>query len=60
MDYVEYLQPTEDVIQIKHRVFEVQLEEDVFQRLRQEATSLHQSIPKVVDQILRKSLPVRS
>ena len=60
MDYVEYLQPNEDVIQIKHRVFEVQLEEDVFQRLRQEATSLHQSIPKVVDQILRKSLPVRS
>lgn len=60
MDYAEYLQPTEDVIQIKHRVFEVQLEEDVFQRLRQEAASLHQSIPKVVDQILRKSLPVRS
>jgi hypothetical protein len=60
MDYAEHLQPTKDVIQIKHRVFEVQLEEDVFQRLRQEAASLHQSIPKVVDQILRKSLPVRS
>lgn len=58
MDYAEYLEPAEDVVKIKHRVFEVQLEEDVFQRLQQEAVSLHQSIPKVVDQILRKSLPV--
>ena len=58
MDYAEYLEPAEDVIKIKHRVFEVRLEEDVFQRLQQEAVSLHQSIPKVVDQILRKTLPV--
>lgn len=60
MDYAEYLEPTKDVIQIKHRVFEVELEEDVFQRLRQEAASLRQPIPKVVDQILRKSLLARN
>ncbi len=58
MDYEEYLEPTADKITIKHRVFEVQLEEDVFQRLQQEALSLRQPIPKVVDQILRKTLPV--
>ena len=56
-DYEEYLEPTEDVIEIKDRVFEVQVAEDVFQRLRKEATSLRQSVPKVVDEILRKQLP---
>jgi len=58
MDYAEYLEPTSDVIKIKKRVFEVQVEEDVFQRLQQEASSKHKTIPKVVDQILRKTLPV--
>ena len=55
-DYAEYLEPTDDVIKIKKRVFEVQVAEDVFQKLQQEATVLHQSVPKVVDQILRKEL----
>ena len=55
-DYAEYLEPTDDVIKIKKRVFEVQVAEDVFQKLQQEATFLHQSVPKVVDQILRKEL----
>jgi len=58
MDYAEYLEPASDVIKIKKRVFVVQVEEDVFQRLQQEATSVRKSIPKVVDQILRKTLPV--
>ena len=56
-DYEEYLEPTEDVIEIRDRVFEVQIAEDVFQKLLKEASSLQQSVPKVVDQILRKQLP---
>lgn len=31
MDYIGYLEPASDVINIKKRVFEVQVEEDVFQ-----------------------------
>ncbi len=58
MDYTKYLEPTTDVIKIRKRVFEVQVEEDVFQRLQQEASSKHKTITKVVDQILRKTLPV--
>ena len=57
IDYEEYLEPAEDVIEIRERIFEVQVAEDVFQKLLREATSLHQSVPKVVDQILRKELP---
>ena len=56
MDYIEHFEPGDDVIEIKNRVFEVQVAEDVFQKLRQEAESLHESVPKVVDQILRKEL----
>jgi len=54
IDYQEHLEHTDDVIEIRERVFEVQVAEDVFQKLQQEATSLHQSVPSVVDQILRK------
>ncbi len=55
-DFVEYLETTDDVIEIKDRVFEIQVAEDVFQKLRQQAESSHQSVPKVVDQILREQL----
>lgn len=55
-DYVEYLEAADDVIEIKNRVFEVRVAEDVFQKLRQEAESSHQSVPKVVDRILRRQL----
>ena len=55
-DYIEYLEAVDDRIEIKNRVFEVQVAEDVFRKLRQEAETLHQSVPKVVDQILRKEL----
>lgn len=58
MDYVEHLEPVNDVIDIRKRVFEVQVEEDIFQRLQQEASSMRQSVPKVVDQILRKTLAI--
>lgn len=57
-DYEEHMKTSDDVIEIRERIFEVQVAEDVFQKLQQEATSLHQSVPKVVDQILRKELAI--
>lgn len=56
MDYEEHLEPSDDIIEISERVFEVQVAEDVFEKLQQEATLLHQSVPTVVDKILRKEL----
>ncbi|MDX6530098.1 MAG: hypothetical protein QOH41_2388 [Blastocatellia bacterium] len=56
MDYQEHLEPSNDTIEIRERVFEVQVAEDVFEKLRQEALALHQSVPTVVDKILRKEL----
>lgn len=56
-DYEEYLEPVADSIEIRDRVFEVQVAEDVFQKLLKEATALQQPVPEVVDQILRKQLP---
>ena len=58
IDYIEYLEPTDDVIDIQKRVYEVQVEEDVFQRLQQEARLLRQPIPAVVNQILRKTFAI--
>ena len=55
-DYEEYLEPTDDTIEIGERVFEVQIAEDVFKKLQEQAASLHQPVPKVVDEILRKEL----
>jgi hypothetical protein len=56
MDYQQYFEPTDDTIEIKERVFEVQIEEDVFRKLQEQAASLHQPLPKIVDEILRKEL----
>jgi hypothetical protein len=56
MDYQQHLEVTDDTLEISERVFEVQVAEDVFKKLQQEAASLHQSVPKVLDQILRKEL----
>ena len=56
MDYQEHLEPSNDTIEIRERVFEVRVAEDVFKKLQQEAASLHQSVPKIVDEILRKKL----
>jgi hypothetical protein len=56
MDYQECLEPSDDTIEIIERVFEVQVAEDVFKKLQQEATSLHESVSTVVDKILRKQL----
>jgi hypothetical protein len=58
MDYVEYLEPVADIIKLKKRVCEVAVEADVFQRLQQEAIAKRKTIPKLVDQLLRKTLPV--
>jgi predicted HicB family RNase H-like nuclease len=55
-DYIEYLEAADDVIEIKNRIFEIRVAEDVFQQLRHKAELSHQSVPKVVDQILRKEL----
>jgi hypothetical protein len=56
MDYEEHLEPNDDVIELSERVFEVQVAEDVFKKLQQEATTHNQSVPTVVDKILRKEL----
>jgi hypothetical protein len=56
MDYQKHLEATDDTIEIRERVFEVEVAEDVFKRLQHEAESLHQTVPEVVDKILRKEL----
>lgn len=56
MDYAEFFVPADHEIKIEERVYEVHVAEDVFQKLQQEAKSRHQSVPKTVDQILRKEL----
>lgn len=56
MDYEEQLETTEDTFDISERVFEVQVAEDVFKKLQQQAATLHQPLPKIVDEILRKEL----
>lgn len=56
MDYQQHLEATDDTIEISERVFEVQVAEDVFNKLKEQAASLHQPVPKIVDEILRKEL----
>jgi len=56
MDYQQYLEATDDTIEISERIFEVQVAEDVFKKLWQQAASQHQTVPKIVDEILRKEL----
>lgn len=58
MDYAKYLEPVDDIIEIRQRVFDVPVDEDVFQRLQQEAKSSHQSVPKLLDAILKKTLAI--
>ena len=56
MDYQQHLEATDDTIEISERIFEVQVAEDVFKKLQQQAASQHQPLPKIVDEILRKEL----
>lgn len=56
MEYDEYLEPGEDEIDLRERIFEVPVEADVFQRLQQQARSSRESVSKVVDHILRERL----
>lgn len=58
MDYADHLEPVKDKIKLEKRVFEVQVSEDVFNRLRHKARTSHKSLPKMVDQILRKELTI--
>ncbi len=55
-DYLEYLEPVNDVIKIKEHIFQVQVAEDVYERLTQRAKQRHESVPQIVDQILRTGL----
>jgi len=56
-DYEEHLEATDDVtFEISERVFEVRVAEDVYKKLQEQAASLKQPLPKVVDNILRKEL----
>ena len=55
-DYEEFLEPADIHFELTERVFEVRVAEDMFDRLQKEAKAAHKSVPKVVDQILRKQL----
>jgi len=56
-DYEEHLEAADDVtFEISERVFEVRVAEDVYKKLQEQAASLKQPLPKVVDNILRKEL----
>ncbi len=55
-DYEEFLEPADLVFDLNKRVFEVRVAEDMFEKLQKEAKAAHKSVPKVVDQILRKQL----
>src|SRR5437588_7093203 len=56
MEYQEHLEATDDTIGNGERVFAVQVAQDVFKKLQQEAASVRQPPRKIVDKILRKQL----
>ena len=56
MDYLEYLEPVNDVINIKERVYQVEVAGDVYEHLQQRAKQMRESVPQLVDQILRTNL----
>ncbi len=53
-DYEEFLEPADMTFELKERVFEVRVAEDMFEKLQHEAESLHQPMQKALDRILRK------
>jgi predicted DNA binding CopG/RHH family protein len=55
-DYAEHFVPVEMEFKIEKRTYEVQVSEDVFERLQEKAASSHQPMRKVLDRILRKEL----
>jgi hypothetical protein len=55
-DYEEHPAADDVTFEIGERVFEVQVAEDVFKKLQEQAESVHQSAPKIVDKILRHEL----
>jgi hypothetical protein len=58
MDYVEHLELVDDLFDLQERVFEVQVANDIFQKLRERAEEQDQPIPQIVDEILRDALAV--
>jgi len=56
-DYEQYLEPADHTIEITERVFQVEVAADLFKKLREQAASLKQPLPTIVDKILRKELP---
>ena len=60
MDYLDYLEPSNDVIAIEQRVFEVRVAEDVFEGLQQRAKLLHEPLQLVVDKLLRERLRIQN
>lgn len=57
-DYLDHFEPSNDRIKLEKRSFEISVSEEVFNGLRMRARTAHKSLPKVVDQILRKELTV--
>lgn len=55
-DYAEYFTPVEAEFKIEKRTYEVEISQDVFEKLQAEAASSHQPMGKVLDGILRKEL----
>lgn len=56
MDYQEHLEPANDTIQIHDRVYEIQVSPDIYALLTRQAQQMRESVPQVVDRMLRKSL----
>lgn len=48
MDYEEFLETAENELNITERIFEVPVKNEMYQRLRQRANLLNQSIPQVL------------
>lgn len=57
-DYAEYFVPVNVEFRVQKRTYEVQVSEDVFEKLQRKAVSSHQPMRKVIDRILRKELTI--
>lgn len=57
-DYAEYFLPVNETIEISERVYEIQVSEEVYEKLRSAAESSHQPVRKIVDRILKKELTI--
>ena len=58
-DYEDLLEPADLKFDLKERIYEVRVAEDVYEELRKEAETSHKPVPTILDQILRKEFPLR-